>query len=60
MLQLLTGFAGPDEQSCAGLSPHDKRKKNCCQFLIVGGSRYCLESPDQKTRGFMVQIALPR
>jgi hypothetical protein len=21
-----SGFAGPDEQSCAGISPHDKRK----------------------------------
>jgi hypothetical protein len=50
---LLTGFAGPDEQSCAGISPHDKRTIFCCQLsIVVGEVRSCPSAVGPKSSSF--------
>jgi hypothetical protein len=51
---------------CAAALPRDSvinedhRFLVICVGIIAGSAGIALESPDQKTRGFVVQIALPR
>jgi hypothetical protein len=38
----------------------DNRFLVICVGIVAGSVGIAIESPDQKTQGFMVQIALPR